>query len=212
MNIEDIINLIYIIPAVLIAIIIHEMAHGFVSYKLGDPTPKNSGRLSFNPKNHLDPIGTICLILFQFGWAKPVMVNPNYYRNRKLGMALVALAGPIINFIVAFIAFCIFGIFMKFNFSGTFIYHIITFIHYLILINLGLGIFNLIPLPPLDGSKILGALLPDEYYFKFMKFEKYGMILLFILLSLGVFDKFLLIFQSSLYNGMKNIIIWMFNI
>lgn len=212
MTLEDIKNLIYIIPAVLIAIIIHEMAHGFVSYKLGDPTPKNSGRLSLNPKYHLDPIGTLCLILFQFGWAKPVVVNPNYYRNRKFGMAFVALAGPIINFIVAFLAFCVLGLIMKLNFSGTFIYHFTIFLHYLIIINLGLGIFNLIPLPPLDGSKIFGALLPEEYYFKFMRFEKYGMILLFILLSLGVFDKFLLLFQSSLYYWMKNIIFWMFNL
>ena len=103
----NLIEYLYIVPAALIAIMLHEIAHGLVSYWLGDPTPKRQGRLSLNPLKHLDPVGTICLILFHVGWAKPVVVNPDYYKKRKLGMALVALAGPLTNFIVAIVSWCV---------------------------------------------------------------------------------------------------------
>ena len=95
-------NILYILPAVLIAVIFHELAHGLVSYLLGDPTPKETNRLTLNPLRHLDPIGTICLVLFRFGWARPVRVDPRYYQNPRLGMVYVALAGPFVNFIIAF--------------------------------------------------------------------------------------------------------------
>ena len=109
-------DLIYTVPAVLIAICFHEFAHGLVSYKLGDPTPKYEGRLSLNPLNHLDPVGTLALILFHFGWAKPVMVNPQYYRNKKIGMVEVALAGPLMNFFIAFIFLFLYAIFYKYSY------------------------------------------------------------------------------------------------
>ncbi|MFR5071534.1 MAG: site-2 protease family protein [Bianqueaceae bacterium] len=102
-GIDFLIGLLYSIPAVLIAISMHEFAHGFVSYKLGDPTPKMDGRLSLNPFRHLDVMGTLCLLVAGFGWAKPVMVNPEYYKNKKRGMVLVALAGPVMNFLLAFL-------------------------------------------------------------------------------------------------------------
>ncbi|WP_346892816.1 site-2 protease family protein [Clostridium sp. UBA871] len=100
MNIKE---LIYLIPAILIAVSLHEFAHGYVSYKLGDPTPKVTGRLSLNPLAHLDPVGTLCLLFFRFGWAKPVQVNPYYYKDKRKGMALVGLAGPMMNFLIALI-------------------------------------------------------------------------------------------------------------
>lgn len=99
MQLEDILDYLYIIPAALIAIILHELAHGLVSSWLGDPTPRETGRLTLNPLKHLDPIGALCLVFFHFGWAKPVVINPSYYKNKKIGMTLVALAGPIMNFI-----------------------------------------------------------------------------------------------------------------
>ena len=159
----------YIIPAALIAIMCHELCHGLMSYLLGDPTPKEQGRLSLNPLKHLDLMGTLCLILFKFGWAKPVQVDPRYYKNPKWGMALVALAGPLANFILAFISGLIYVLILKYAPYSELIQILLYFVTYLMVINIGLGIFNLIPIPPLDGSKIVGVILPNESYHKYMK-------------------------------------------
>lgn len=196
-------QLIYSVPAVLIAICLHEYAHGFVSYLCGDPTPKRGGRLSLNPLHHLDPVGTLCLIFFHFGWAKPVMVNPNYYKNKKLGMVLVAIAGPLTNFILAFLSMLGMGIILKQTggYADGFIVYLFTFLNYLAIINIGLGSFNLIPFPPLDGSKILGALLPQDKYFGFMRYERYGQGILMLLLVTNILDKPLDFLHSSITNG-----------
>ena len=183
---ENLIEYLYIIPAALIAIMFHEIAHGLVSYWLGDPTPKRQGRLSLNPLKHLDPVGTICLILFHVGWAKPVVVNPDYYKKRKLGMALVALAGPLTNFIVAIFSMIIIGFILKFaNYSLPIFIIINNFLLILAIINIGLGIFNLIPIPPLDGSKILGSFLKGQVYEQYMKYQQYGFMILALLLFLS---------------------------
>lgn len=198
-------NLIYTIPAVLIAIVLHEWAHGFISYKLGDPSPKAEGRLSLNPLKHLDPIGTLCLLFFRFGWAKPVQVNPNYYKDKKMGMMWTALAGPIMNFVISFIAIFIVMIGLKFfpnllySDLGFYIYNVLLVTSFL---SISLGVFNLIPIPPLDGSKILFAILPEDMYFAYMKYERYGMILLVILLYSGVFSMILSPLTTGIYNGM----------
>lgn len=168
----------FIIPAALIAIVLHEMAHGYVSYWLGDPTPKYNGRLSINPLKHIDPVGIFCLIFFHVGWAKPVMINPSYYKNPKWGTALVSLAGPLMNFLIAIISSFIY-VLISLNNNGVIILEsLATFFLYLMVINIGLGIFNLIPIPPLDGSKIIGAFLPDNAYYQYMKYQKYGMFFL----------------------------------
>ena len=161
----DLLSYLYIAPAALIAIIFHEVSHGLMSYWLGDPTPKVEGRLTLNPMKHLDPIGTLCLIVFKFGWAKPVRVNPRYYKNPKWGMALVGLAGPLANYLTAFLAglFCI--LMIRFAPATQLTEIVCTFLMYVIMINVGLGTFNLIPIPPLDGSKIVGAILPEEAYY-----------------------------------------------
>lgn len=198
-------NLIYTIPAVLIAIVLHEWAHGFISYKLGDPSPKVEGRLSLNPLKHLDPVGTLCLLFFRFGWAKPVRVNPNYYKDRKMGMMWTALAGPIMNFIISFLTILIVIIILKLfpNFIltdlGYYVYNVLLVTSFL---SISLGVFNLIPIPPLDGSKILFAILPEDMYFAYMKYERYGMILLVILLYSGVFSMILSPLTTGIYNGM----------
>lgn len=198
-------NLIYSIPAVLIAIVLHEWAHGFISYKLGDPSPKAEGRLSLNPLKHLDPVGTLCLLFFRFGWAKPVQVNPNYYKDRKMGMMWTALAGPIMNFIISFMTILIVIIILKLfpNFIltdlGYYVYNVLLVTSFL---SISLGVFNLIPIPPLDGSKILFAILPEDMYFAYMKYERYGMILLVILLYSGVFSMILSPLTTGIYNGM----------
>ncbi|MDD4388736.1 MAG: site-2 protease family protein [Bacilli bacterium] len=181
-------QLIYVLPAVLFAIVFHEMAHGYVSYLLGDPTPKQEKRLSPNPVRHLDPIGTFCLIFFHFGWAKPVRVDPRYYRNPRLGMVWVALAGPTINIILAFITGIIWTLLYKYNINPNWLD---LFLRTFIMINIGLGVFNLLPIPPLDGSKIVGALIPEKYYFSYLRFENFGIVILLILLGTGILDNFL---------------------
>lgn len=154
-------------PGVLIAITFHEFAHGFAAYKLGDNTAKNEGRLSLNPFNHLDPIGSLMLLFAGFGWGKPVHVNPTQY-TRKISMekgeAIVSFAGPLTNIVLAFLLAIIYGAFIKFASIGFLISTVGSVIklilEYAISINIGLGIFNLIPLPPLDGSKIIMPFLP----------------------------------------------------
>lgn len=182
---ENLTDYIYIVVAALFAIILHEIAHGLVSTWLGDPTPKRQGRLSLNPLKHLDPIGTLCLIFFHVGWAKPVVVNPDYYKNKKRGMALVALAGPLMNFLLAIFSIIITAIFVKVNAYSNVLIIIYNFLLYFSVINLGLGLFNLIPIPPLDGSRILGAFLKDDTYEQYMKYERYGFIIIAILLALS---------------------------
>lgn len=201
-------DLTYTVPAVLIAISMHEFAHGYVSYKLGDPTPKERGRLSLNPFRHLDLVGTLCLMFFHFGWAKPVMVNPYYYKNRKRGMLLVALGGPVMNFIISFISLFIMGIIIKMTggYAGDIIVFVFNLLSYIVMINLGLGVFNLIPVPPLDGSKVLGAILPEDKYFKYMQYEKYGYIILLILLGVGLISGPLSFVTGTLYDGMWAIV------
>lgn len=166
-NPGQLIGLLLSAPGVLIAITFHEFAHGYVAYKLGDNTAKNEGRLSLNPLDHLDPIGTLMLLVAGFGWGKPVHVNPrNYTRKMSMekGEAIVSLAGPLMNFILAIIFTLIYCAIYKFasvsfitsNIGGI----IILLISSTISINIGLGVFNLIPLPPLDGSKIIMPFLP----------------------------------------------------
>ena len=163
----------------LICIPIHEWAHCFTAYKLGDLTPKNQGRLTLNPFRHLDLIGSLAIIFLGFGWGKSAIVNPRNFKNPKIGMALSAAAGPLSNLIMAYIGMvlwkvCVFGL------AGvlpTIVYLLlfqilIFFIH----LNIILAIFNLIPIPPLDGSRILGLILPTRTYFKIMQYERYGYI------------------------------------
>lgn len=200
----DIKELIYFIPAILIAVSLHEFAHGYVSYRLGDPTPKAMGRLSLNPLTHLDPVGTLCLLFFHFGWAKPVQVNPYYYKDKRKGMVLVGLAGPMMNFLIALICAFAMEIILKMTggYAGDITVFIFKLFQYTYTISIGLGVFNLIPFPPLDGSKIVGALLPEEKYFKYMQYERYGQLILFGLLMTNLLDRPL----DIAIKGMNNII------
>ncbi|MEG0960742.1 MAG: site-2 protease family protein [Erysipelotrichaceae bacterium] len=201
-------NLKFLLPAVLIALTLHELAHGFVSYKLGDPTPKREGRLSLNPFAHLDPFGTLCLIVFGFGWAKPVMVNPNYYKNPKVGMVLTAIAGPLTNFLIAFVCLLLDVLMIRFNlaYSNSFSFYIYNLLLVTSQISIGLGVFNLIPIPPLDGSKVLFALLPEDLYFKFMQYERYISVALIFVLYLGVLDAPLMMIRNGIANGLLNLV------
>ncbi|MCD8391091.1 MAG: site-2 protease family protein [Firmicutes bacterium] len=188
------------IPLILIALTGHELAHGLMSYKLGDPTPKAEGRLTLNPFKHLDLVGTILMLVAGFGWAKPVMINPQYYKNRKVGTALTALAGPLANFIMAFLAIALYAVFARVCIAiGFYNYSVISAVYSIAVLfasyNLSLMLFNLIPIPPLDGSKVLGAALPNRTYYKMLQYERYYsavlIILVFVLLRFGVFDNFI---------------------
>lgn len=177
--------------SILIALVFHELAHGYISHKLGDPTPSRDGRLTLNPMAHLDLFGTICMVVFHFGWAKPVQINSQYYKNRKLGTVLVSLAGPCMNFILALIGTLLITLLPETIFS--------LFLYYFVSINTSLGVFNLIPIPPLDGSKVLGAVLPEEIYFGYMRYEQYGMFLLMILLMTGVLTPILTVLVNFMF-------------
>ena len=185
--------------AVLVAIIPHEMAHGYAAYLCGDETAKNDGRLSLNPLHHLDPIGTICLIFFKFGWAKPVMINPNNFRDRKKGTFFVSIAGVLTNFILAIISVII----MKHISLNDFVFELLMNIFWF---NIVLGVFNLIPIPPLDGSKLLFSFLPPKYEYFLIKYEKYGYIILLLLIMSNNLDKILIPMVNFMINLIGKIV------
>lgn len=202
-------KLVYILViafCVLLSLSVHEMSHGLAAYVLGDKTADSMGRLSINPMHHLDPFGAICLFLFGFGWAKPVPINPMNFRHQKAGMAFTAIAGPLSNFILAFVSrlgVAVLGN-LSFNSDASVTFNIATvayvIFNYLAVINLGLGLFNLIPIPPLDGSKILNAILPKRIYFKIMQYERYGFIVLIILINTPIFSSFLSFCRNAVLN------------
>ena len=177
---------------------IHELSHAYVAYKLGDTTAKSDGRLTFNPLKHIDPIGMIMILVFGFGYAKPVPVNINRLRNPKRDMALVSLAGPVSNLILAFILNFIAYALRFFAPEGGIVELLYFFFFYGAYINIILAAFNLLPIPPLDGSKILAAVLPNRAYYKYMQYERYAMIALIVILVTGILDKFLSVVASAL--------------
>ena len=175
----------------LIALPIHEYSHGYAAYRMGDYTAERQGRLTLNPLAHFDPIGTIAIILFGFGWAKPVPINPLNFENPKKGMMLSSLAGPLSNIGLAFLSMVLYKLSYipaYMGASGAFFATIQTFLLYMISINITLGVFNLLPIPPLDGSRIATYFLPQRIYFKIMQYENIIFIGLMIALWFGVLD------------------------
>ncbi len=183
-------SLLIALPAVIIAIGLHEAAHAFAAYKLGDNTAKNMGRLTVNPLKHIDPIGFICLFLFHFGWAKPVPINPNNFKgNKNRGIVLTALAGPVMNVIVAFvfnIILYVVAVIAGSYAASTWVSTALLMIYYVVVVNVSLAVFNLIPIPPLDGSKIFGGLLPYKYQYKMEEYQNITTIIMMLLLFTGV--------------------------
>ena len=167
---------------------LHELAHGWTAYKLGDNTAKLQGRLTLNPLAHLNPIGTIMIFIFGIGYAKPVSVNANNFKNPKRDMAITALAGPLANVVLAFVYNFLAYLAFAFLPAGNLMQAVVIFFLYAAEINAVLAVFNLLPIPPLDGSKILAAVLPYKTYVKYMQYERYVMIGLMILLFTGVLN------------------------
>ncbi len=188
-------KIIILTPPILFAITVHEVAHGFVAWRLGDPTAKSQGRLTLNPIKHLDPIGTLVFFITQMiGWAKPVPVNPLYFKNPKRDMVWVSLAGPVSNILIAILSAVLVKSFIGplSNISASFGYIIkpVLYMAFIsIQVNIGLAIFNLIPIPPLDGSKVLAGLLPNSMMHHYYALERYGFIILIVLIFTGVTDR-----------------------
>lgn len=204
--IEQFKAMLYVAPVILIAISFHEFAHGFVSYKMGDPTPKQDGRLTLNPLKHLDILGSLCLLFFHMGWAKPVRINTACYKNKKWGTVLVSLAGPCMNFILAFVSLLIYGLLAVYGDPySNLIYIGGVLAYYSAVINIGLGLFNLIPFPPLDGSNVLGELWSgvNEIY---RKFGPYRNLILIVLLVSGVLSRPLGIANEAMLEGMWRVV------
>ncbi len=193
--------LLSIIPSV-VCITLHELSHGLVAYRLGDDTAKRAGRLSLNPLKHLDIMGLLMLVVFHVGWAKPVPVNMFRFRNPKRGMAVTALAGPVSNVLIALVAMFLYGVlFIPLGFSGVGSYFL-TMIELTAYISLGLAVFNLLPISPLDGSKVLFSVMRDESYYKLIRYEKFGSLILVALVATGVLGKPLSAAIDWLFNAM----------
>ena len=188
----DLISLIVFVSSMAFVIFcaapLHEFAHAFVAVKLGDNTPRLRGRLTINPMAHIDKWGALMIALFGFGYAKPVEVRMRNFKNPKRDMALVALAGPVCNLIQAFISVFIYNALNHFSYStnNSALFYMAYFFVYAAIININLAVFNLIPIPPLDGSRLATALLPAKYYYKIMQYERYIMIGLYVLLFTGI--------------------------
>lgn len=213
------ISLLLSLPIVLFSLSLHETAHGFVAYKLGDPTAHSMGRLTLNPLRHLDPIGFICMLLLGYGWAKPVPVNTRYFRKPRRDMALTGAAGPASNLLLALI----FTILLKIAYEGLarqaytnetvllLVEFLLLFLFYGIRINAVLALFNLIPIPPFDGSRILFAFLPYHLYYKMMKYERVlyiAVILIMFFTSLFDVAVSLVMKLFLLIGGLQNSFFW----
>ena len=202
------------VASCLLCITFHEMCHGLTAYLLGDPTAKRAGRLTLNPLKHVDLFGLVMLATVRFGWAKPVPVDMRRFKNPKIGMAITALAGPVSNLILAAVAMMLYAVaeFYTYYLQSEFFSYVSLFFLYTTLISIGLAVFNFLPVPPLDGSKILFSVLPDAWYLKLMRYERYGSFVLMGLLLLGVLDGPLNALRSAVVDVLSALCLWPFEL
>ena len=192
--------------AALLSLSVHEACHGFAAWKRGDVTARQMGRLSMNPLRHIDPLGFLLLVVAGFGWAKPVPIDPRHFKNPKQGMALTALAGPVSNFILAALSATLLSLLYHSSvYTSESGFCAMAAFAVLMWLNIGLGIFNLFPIPPLDGSKVLFSFLPDRAYAFLLHYERYVMLLLFALVFFGVLDAPLGFLVNAFARGLCNL-------
>lgn len=184
----------------LITIVAHELAHGLTAYAMGDTTARDAGRLTLNPIPHIDPMGALCMLLFRFGWAKPVPINPYRFKKRKLGMILVSAAGAVTNLFLAFISMFILA---KMKFHQPIL---LDLLQYLVIYNVYFAVFNLLPFPPLDGSKILFTLMPGQVEAFFYRYERYFSIILLVLVFTRMLGRFLIPMAQLIISWMLQVI------
>lgn len=200
-----------LVAASLLCITFHETCHGLAAYRLGDDTAKRAGRLTLNPLKHVDIPGLVMMAIFRFGWAKPVPVDMRNFKHPKRDMALTALAGPVSNVLLAYAAAVLLGfvVFLSDRFGSNVLFTVLVqFFIYVEIISAGLAVFNVFPIPPLDGSKVLFALLSDRAYLKLMRYERYGMGLLMLLLVTGLIDAPLSAMRNWLLTLIGNLSVW----
>ena len=204
LNWESLLEMLVTVAACVLCITFHETCHGLAAYALGDTTAKRAGRLTLNPLKHIDIFGLVMLAVAKFGWAKPVPVNMRNFRNPKMGMAITALAGPVSNVVLAAVAMLLYSVcfFYEIYLGSAFFSWLSLFFAYVMILSAGLAVFNLLPVPPLDGSKVLAAVLPEHWYYRLMRYERYGMVALMALLVTGVLD-------AHLSCGLGGLIDWM---
>ena len=196
----------FIVPILLFSVILHEVAHGYVAYLNGDPTAKTMKRLTLNPLPHIDPVGTVLLpmilILLQspvlFGWAKPVPFNPRYFKNLDLGLFTVSLAGPMTNILLA----CLFSVALRLSEPESLSFIVLV---YAVSINIILAVFNMIPIPPMDGSKVVCALLPRNLQLKYLSLERWGILIIFILLFMGLLHRVIIPIYLKIFQWLTGI-------
>ncbi|WP_460000766.1 site-2 protease family protein [Paradesulfitobacterium aromaticivorans] len=204
----DLPSLIANVPALLIGFAFHEFAHAWMADRLGDPTPRLTGRLTLNPVAHLDIFGTLMALFYRFGWAKPVLINPNNFRGNPLrSEMLVALAGPVMNLLIAFVSMLLWVMTLQWMYDTTWAPVVSEVFMAIVFMNLGLGIFNLLPIPPLDGFSVIGGFLPSRYAEQFWALKQYGMIILLLVLFTNVLGKILQPAVMFLFNLYRTIAI-----
>ncbi len=206
--VDFLLELAWTLPAVLIALTFHEYAHGLVAYKLGDDTAKCLGRLTINPLKHIDPLGLLCMALLRFGWAKPVPVDPRNFKNPRTGMALVAVAGPVMNVLLSAFCILIYYILRFFVPQSAFIDALAQFLAVTAMLSAGFAVFNLLPLPPLDGSRVLMLLLPQKWNFFLVKNQRYIQLILILLLYTGVLSGPLGMARNWIISGIETAVRW----
>lgn len=196
--------------AAVLCICLHETCHGLAALAMGDPTAKRMGRLTLNPIKHIDLMGLVMLVVAKFGWAKPVPVEPRYFRHPKLGMVITALAGPLSNIFLSALAAAGYTVsmFYAIELDLAFLEILADFFYIVFYLSAGLAVFNLLPVPPLDGSKVLFSLLPEKAYWVLLRYERYGMIAMMVLLLTGVLDIPLNILRNGLTGFLAPIFQW----
>lgn len=199
-----------IIPASFLAVVLHEICHGYAALLLGDKTAKNMGRLSLNPFKHFDLAGILCMVLFKVGWAKPVPINPLYFRKQKLGICIVSACGPLANIVAAFMSIAVSVLISLIDTGNAVVLFVLNtffeFFRIFAVLNVSLAVFNFLPIPPLDGSKILFALLPNKAYGFILNYERYGILLLLILINIPFFSDVLGYVHVQIFNEMAYLV------